>query len=126
MPNEKILIVDDDFHILTLLTHVLESDGYAVRAARNGVEALKSLQTDAPDLVILDVNMPQVDGWNVLSAMRSADTTKMIPVLMCTNKDMVGDVERAELLGATDYLPKPFQVDRLLILVRRLLENPKS
>jgi CheY-like chemotaxis protein len=125
-PKAKILVVDDDLHIRSLLIHILEGNGYEVRSAQNGGEALQMIGSYNPDLVVLDVNMPQVDGWNVLAAVRSNPRTQNLRVLMCTNNDAIGDVEKASLLGATDYIPKPFQLDRLLRTVHYLLTNPPA
>lgn len=122
MAKKRILVVDDERNIVDLLSLILRGDGYEVATALNGVEALKKAQKELPDLVILDVNMPQIDGWNVLSSIRASENTRKLPVLMCTNKDLVSDVERAEMLGATGYIPKPFAVDRVLKKVRQILD----
>lgn len=124
MAKKKILVVDDEQNIVDLLTIVLKGEGYDVLAANNGVEALKKAQKELPDLVILDVNMPQLDGWNVLSSLRASESTRAVPVLMCTNKDLVSDVERAEVLGATGYIAKPFEIERVLKKVFNILNAP--
>lgn len=123
MPPKKILVVDDDPLIARLIAVVLQGEGHAVRIASNGVAALKIISQDMPDLVVLDVNMPEMDGWHVLAALRGAPGTKNLPVLMCTNNDLVGDVERAELLGSQGYVTKPFQIDRLIEKVHEILSR---
>lgn len=124
MAKKKILVVDDEQNIVDLLTIVLKGEGYDVLSAGNGVDALKKAQKETPDLVILDVNMPQLDGWNVLSSLRASESTRAVPVLMCTNKDLVSDVERAEVLGATGYIAKPFEIERVLKKVFNVLNAP--
>ena len=117
----KILVVDDEQNIVDLISIVLRGEGYDVETALNGLEALKKLQKNLPALVILDVNMPQLDGWSVLSSIRATEETRALPVLMCTNKDLVSDVERAEVLGATGYIPKPFEIERVVRKVKQIL-----
>jgi two-component system, OmpR family, alkaline phosphatase synthesis response regulator PhoP len=124
MAKKKILVVDDEQNIVDLLSIVLKGEGYDVVSSNNGVDALKKAQKENPDLVILDVNMPQLDGWNVLSSIRASENTRKTPVLMCTNKDLVSDVERAEVLGATGYIAKPFEIERVLKKVFQILNAP--
>jgi CheY-like chemotaxis protein len=119
--KKKILVVDDEPNIVDLLALVLRGEGYEVHTANNGVEALKSIPQVKPDLVILDVNMPQLDGWNVLSTIRSTESTRTLPVLMCTNRDLISDVERAEVLGATGYIPKPFEIERVVRKIHQVI-----
>lgn len=126
MDKKRILVADDEQNIVDLLSVVLQGEGYQVETAPDGLVALKKIQKNKPDLVILDVNMPQLDGWNVLSSIRASADTHSIPVLMCTNKDLVSDVERAEVLGATGYIPKPFEIERVLLKVKSILKTPEK
>src|SRR5687767_12201089 len=105
--TKKILVVDDDMNIRRLLEVVLRGDGYEVELAPTGIEALKRIQNAPPDLVILDVSMPQLGGWDTLAAIRAMKTTRGLPVLMCTSQGLVSDVEKADNLGATAYITKP-------------------
>ena len=123
MAKQKILVVDDEQNIVDLLSIVLKGEGYDVNTAVDGLEALRKIRDSKPDLVILDINMPQLDGWNVLSSLRASDDTRSLPVLMCTNKDLVRDVERAETLGATGYIPKPFEINRVVEKIRNTLKT---
>jgi CheY-like chemotaxis protein len=120
--KKKILVVDDEQNIVDLLVVVLRGEGFDVTSANNGLDALKKVQKEKPDLVVLDVNMPQLDGWNVLSSIRASEETKSLAVIMCTNKDLVSDVERAEILGATGYIPKPFEIERVVRKVHQVLD----
>ncbi|MBI4396572.1 MAG: response regulator [Elusimicrobia bacterium] len=122
MPK-RILVVDDEATIVHLLEVVLQGEGYQIEKAYNGVEALKKIQRDIPDLIILDVNMPELSGWDVLAAVRAGSASRNLPVLMCTNRDLVSDVEQAETLGATGYITKPFEIDRMIRKVKQILEK---
>src|SRR5690606_8419308 len=97
--------------------------GYEVHVARNGVEALQKAEELAPDGLILDINMPEVDGFGVLEALRGR-STRRLPVLMLTARHAGDDVRRAVSLGAKDYLAKPFNRDQLLARVARLVRPP--
>lgn len=121
--SKRILIVDDDAYIVHLLEVVLRGRGYGVDSASDGVEALAKIQESMPDMVLLDVAMPQLSGWDVLSALRAAANTRELPVIMCTSRDLISDVEKAESLGANGYIPKPFEVDRLVRKVEQVLKS---
>jgi two-component system response regulator MprA len=119
--REKILVVDDDDKIISMLRRSLAFEGYTVFTADNGQEGLKQVLEQEPDLIVLDVMMPKVDGWEVVRRLREggADT----PVLMLTAKDEVGDRVKGLDLGADDYLVKPFALEELLARVRVLLRR---
>ena len=119
--KKRILVVDDDQNIRHLLEIVLRGGGYEVETASNGMEGLRRVQKAPPDLVILDVSMPQLGGWDVLSAIRAMENTRKLPVLMCTSKNLVSDVEQADALGATAYIPKPFDIERVVRKVNQIL-----
>ncbi|RAV22557.1 response regulator transcription factor [Paenibacillus contaminans] len=119
--REKILVVDDDDKIISMLRRSLAFEGYTVFTADNGQEGLRQVLEQEPDLIVLDVMMPKVDGWEVVRRLREggADT----PVLMLTAKDEVGDRVKGLDLGADDYLVKPFALEELLARVRVLLRR---
>lgn len=117
----KILVVDDDEKITSLLRRSLAFEGYDVETARDGREGLQALMTSVPDLVILDVMMPELDGWEVCRRIRSSGI--QAPILMLTAKDEVQDRVRGLDLGADDYLVKPFALEELLARVRALLRR---
>jgi two-component system response regulator MprA len=119
--REKMLIIDDDEKITSMLRRGLAFEGYSVATASNGGEGLKQILEYDPDLVILDVMMPQLDGWEVIRRIREGGST--VPVLMLTAKDEVADRVRGLDLGADDYLVKPFALDELFARVRVLLRR---
>ncbi|MBN1622176.1 MAG: response regulator [Endomicrobiales bacterium] len=122
---KKILIVDDERSICKLLRHVFEGSDYKTEVAHTGTEALKKANTFQPNLMLLDVYMPEMDGWQVLEGIRSSTKTKGISVIMLTEKNMIGDIEKADSLGVQGYITKPFLVDRVKKKVEEILQvNP--
>lgn len=116
-----ILIVDDDEKIISMLRRALVFEGFEVQTANNGTQGLREMIVREPDLLILDVMMPEVDGWEVCRRMREAGST--VPVLMLTAKDDVQDRVKGLDIGADDYLVKPFALEELLARVRALLRR---
>jgi len=119
--RQHIVVVDDDDKITSLLRRSLAFEGYEVTTASNGIEGLKVLLGTEPDLLILDVMMPQVDGWEVCRRVREGGSG--VPILMLTAKDDVIDRVKGLDLGADDYLVKPFALEELLARVRALLRR---
>lgn len=119
--HPRILAVDDDPYLIELIVTRLELAGYDTRAARNGVQALERLEDFRPDAMVLDLNMPVLDGFGVLTQMQAQDQTRRTPTLVLTARNNAGDVARAVQLGARDYLSKPFKDEQLLARVARLL-----
>jgi class 3 adenylate cyclase len=111
-----ILVVDDDRVNRTLLTRALEGAGHSVTSARDGAEALRSLEEAVPDVVLLDVVMPKLDGMQVLERMKDDASLRDVPVIMISALDDYDSVVRCIELGAEDYLPKPF--DPVLLRAR--------
>ena len=114
MNKKKILIVDDEDDILHFLELVLREKGYDVATASGGHEALTKAQVDRPDLVLLDIMMPQMDGWEVLKLLRVDDETAQIPVAMLSARTEAKDRVQGLQEGAVDYICKPFALQDLL------------
>ena len=117
----RILVVDDDPSIVDLATAVLGSAAYAVAAARTGSDALRLARRERFDLVLLDINMPEMDGWETLRLIKADEAIRDLPVVMFSVKGEVRDKVHGLQEGAVDYLTKPFEVDDLLKRVRRVL-----
>ncbi len=109
-----ILVVDDNPANLGLLASMLQDEGYDVRAALSGTLALGALEGDLPDLVLCDVNMPGVNGFDVCLAMKSNLRTRQIPVIFISALDAIGDKVAAFEVGGADYITKPLQVREVL------------
>ena len=117
---EKILVVEDDADIQEVLKNYLMAEGYEVRLAEDGVEGLAAFQSWGPDLVLLDVMLPKVDGFAVLELIRKES---LVPVLMVTARDSVEDQVRGFHLQADDYIPKPFDMPVLLCKIAAVLRR---
>ncbi|HEX8954087.1 MAG TPA: response regulator [Polyangia bacterium] len=122
-----LLVVDDEPEINKLVARIFEKRGYRVIAALDGAEALLAVQRDRPDLVILDLNLPKIDGWEVCRRLKSDPATRDIPIVMLTAAHAnVDDAEIGLGLGADEYVAKPFVKAVLLHNVERLLGRPES
>jgi CheY-like chemotaxis protein len=122
-PGRRVLIVDDDIRNVFALTHVLGRIGMTVLYAENGREGIEVLERN-PDvsLVLMDIMMPELDGYETISALRGTPRFAGLPIIALTAKAMPGDRERAIAGGASDYVPKPVDIDRLLSTTLRLLD----
>ena len=122
MPK-KILAVDDERHIVRLVEVNLQRAGYEVVTAYDGREALEKVKAEKPDLVVLDVMMPYMDGFEVLKNLKADPTTAEIPVIMLTAKAQDADVFRGWQSGVDCYLTKPFNPMELLTFVKRIFDS---
>jgi two-component system response regulator MtrA len=116
-----VLIADDDADILLLVKAVLERSGHEVVAVSNGAEALASVRARKPDLAVLDIAMPEVDGLEVLRHLRADATTSDLPVVLLSARAQEAEVERGFAMGASAYLKKPFILRELTDRVAELL-----
>jgi DNA-binding response OmpR family regulator len=117
----KILVAEDEPNTVHLIARILERDGHEVIEVGTGAEALDALERTAPDLVILDVMMPELDGFQALARIRGDPRHQKLPVIMLTAKRQPEDVARGWATGADTYLTKPFSPLELTELVKRLL-----
>ena len=122
----KILVIDDDTAINELIKINLELCGYDVICSYDGTRGFALAKQELPDLVILDVMMPEVDGYTVAKRIRENDETKNTPILMLTALGMVQDKVKGFDIGVDDYLVKPFEMDELRVRVRALLKRTNS
>ena len=120
---KRILVVDDEPHSVKMVESRLRANGYDVITAGNGAEGLEKARKEAPDLILLDIVMPQMNGHETLSKLKESSETKSIPVIMFTSKGQVDDVERATYGGAIDYIVKPFDPIMMLNKIKKALEG---
>lgn len=116
---KKILVVDDERHIVRLIQLNLEHAGYEVVCAYDGVEALDRVKSDNPDMVVLDILMPRMDGWDVLRQLQLDPTTVDLPVIILSQLADDADIFKGYRLGCWSYLTKPFNPIELLTFVER-------
>jgi DNA-binding response OmpR family regulator len=122
----RVLVVDDQREILELTETVLSSEGLAVETASSGDEALRKLARGTFDLVLLDINMPAMDGWETLRLIRTDERHEDLPVVMFSVKGEVADQVQSLQAGATAYITKPFVVDELVGRLRRVLARRRG
>lgn len=121
--NKKILIVEDDPNILQLVILYLEKEGFRPVTALNGFAALKQVKEHKPDLLVLDLMLPDLDGLEVCKRLRASVDTAMLPIIMVTAKAQESDTIVGFELGADDYVPKPFSPKALVARVKALLRR---
>ncbi len=126
MGKANILTVDDEEDILELVRFNLEREGYAVQCALSGNEAIKAVQKQIPDLIVLDLMLPDIDGLEITRILKGEPQTKAIPIIMLTAKDEEPDIVTGLELGADDYIAKPFSPRILLARVRAVLRRKKE
>lgn len=117
----RILVVEDDLETRQLYQHALVKNGYNVRAVANGIEALKVIDEEYFDLMISDVMMPGMSGYELSASLREANIN--IPILMVTAKDAFDDMQKGFLSGTDDYMVKPINVNEMMLRVRALLRR---
>jgi DNA-binding response OmpR family regulator len=119
-----VLVIDDDALIVALIEHHLTMQGHRVDTAGDGAAGVAQIRRKRPDVIVLDMMMPLLDGRAVLQVLQADPNLSTIPVLMLTARRKENDVVDAFRLGATDYLIKPFSTDELIARISRLLQKP--
>ena len=119
----KILVVDDEPTIVRLMEFILARQGHDVLVAVNGEEALQTIKTHQPDLVLLDIMMPRIDGYQVAQRVRADPQTAALPIIMLSAKAQDEDIRRGVEVGVDEYVTKPFTPDHLVHVVARYLSR---
>lgn len=125
MSNGRILIVEDDFDISNMLKIFFAGHGYSVEVAARGSDALEMCRKKLPDLIVLDIMLPDMDGYAVCRALRTTTRTSHIPIIFLTQKDERSDRIAGLELGADDYITKPFDIEELKLRVRTAINTHK-
>jgi len=111
----KILIIDDEKRIIKVVTSRLEANGYEVISATDGIEGIEKAKSEKPDLVLLDIMMPGMTGYDIIDRLKEEDVTRFIPVIMVTGQEKIEHVSKSMSgHGAVDFIFKPFTADELL------------
>jgi len=120
--KKHVLVVDDHPPTVRLIRKALQNEGLRVTAARNGAECLLAIEGERPDLVVLDVIMPVMDGFQTLRVLREREETKRLPVVILSIRSDDHDVLKGLSTGADVYITKPFKMEEVVLAVRRLLQ----
>jgi two-component system cell cycle response regulator DivK len=122
--KKRVLLVEDEEHILHLLTDLLAITlGQEVLTATDGIEAIRMAQEHRPDLILMNLTLPKLDGWEAARALKANDELRHIPILAITAHTMVGDRERALEAGCDDYFAKPIDVDAFVEFLQPYLQD---
>jgi PleD family two-component response regulator len=117
----NILLVDDELNNLRVLSNILRSHGYKVRQALSGATALETIHAQPPDLIMLDVRMPNMDGYEVCALLKAQAATRDIPIVFLSALDDTPDKLKAFAVGGVDYITKPFQAEEVLVRIKNQL-----
>lgn len=120
---KKILIVDDEPNIVMSLEYIFKKENFKVFIARDGEEAIEIAGNSRPDIILLDIMMPNVDGFQVLKYLKENEDLRTIKVLFLSAKNKISDIELGLQLGADKYISKPFSTKKLVKEVKKLLKN---
>jgi len=123
MPNKKILLVEDDFMNMRLAQHILEREGYTVLKATTAHEALAQIESTIPDLILMDIQLPDMNGMTVVKILRENAITRDIIVLALTACAMKGDREKMLHMGCNGYISKPIDVQGFIEVVREFISS---
>ncbi len=125
MKKGKVLVVDDEVNITQILEFSIGAEGFEVITAQNGEEAIEKARKEQPDLIILDIMMPKIDGYEACRILKANPLTRNIPVVLLTAKGRDIDKRLGYEVGATDYIVKPFSPNKLIERIHRLLSCHK-
>ena len=126
MKKGKVLVVDDEVNITQILEFSIGAEGFDVMTAQNGEEAIEKARREQPDLIILDIMMPKIDGYEACRILKANPLTKNIPVVLLTAKGRDIDKRLGMEVGATDYIVKPFSPNKLIERINQLLSCSKK
>jgi DNA-binding response OmpR family regulator len=121
----KVAVVDDDREVREAIASTLAAMGYEVKVAANGLRLVSALHVDRPDIILLDVMMSWIDGFELCRAIKQNPEFRDIPVIFMSGRTSTPDIERGLACGAVDYFPKPLDLDRLLARVREIVGPPE-
>lgn len=126
----KILIIDDDRLLVQILTETLTNEGFAVCAAHDGLTGIECMISESPDLVLLDIMMPGIDGYEVCKKLKESPATSNLPIIFISAKAAQEDIDKAFALGADDYIVKPFDTatvaERLKTVYQKVMRRYKK
>lgn len=122
----RILVIEDNEHNMYLTRFILENGGYTVIEARTGEEGILRAEEDIPNLILLDIQLPEMDGYSVARKLRVNSALAQVPIIAVTSYAMVGDRERVLDAGCSGYIEKPINPETFITQIREYLENPAT
>lgn len=126
MPKAKILVVDDSITVREIIRRVMEEEGYEVITSADGRDALRRVETEHPDLILLDIVLPEFDGFEICRRIKSVDMFRHIPVVLVTGRSQLIDEQEMKAIGAVDYILKPIDPMMILGKVEQLLKQAQD
>lgn len=123
MERKRILIIEDDRNLSAMMSSVLNQEGFSTIVAYTGQEGIKLALNGKPDIIVLDIILPDLDGLEVLKRIKLTKGINDIPIIMCTEKGLLKDVELAFSLGANSYIIKPFEIEKLIKKVKEIISS---
>lgn len=124
--TKRILVIEDNENNLYLIRFLLESNNYAVLIAKDGKIGVEMARVEKPDLILMDIQLPVMDGYTATKLLKSDSATSFIPIIVLTSYVMPGDKKKAEESGCDSYIAKPIEPDQVLKDVKRFLDTPGS
>lgn len=125
MASAKILYIEDNIENRTLVKRVLEVEGYVVLEADDGIDGLRIVQEETPDLILIDINLPEIDGYEITTRLRQMESLSNIPIVALTANVLKGDRERSLEAGCDGYIQKPIDVDLLPAQIAAFLRQAR-
>jgi two-component system cell cycle response regulator DivK len=125
MASAKVLYIEDNIENRTLVKRVLEVEGYVVLEADDGIDGLRIVQKEAPDLILIDINLPEIDGYEITTRLRQMESLSNIPIVALTANVLKGDRERSLEAGCDGYIQKPIDVDLLPAQIAAFLRQAR-
>jgi len=125
MASAKVLYIEDNIENRTLVKRVLEVEGYIVLEADDGIDGLRIVQEEAPDLILIDINLPEIDGYEITTRLRQMESLSNIPIVALTANVLKGDRERSLEAGCDGYIQKPIDVDLLPAQIAAFLRQAR-
>ena len=126
MPNKKVFIADDKEDVLLLLKEFLVKEGFEVLVSKEPVQMVKLIKNFKPDVILLDLLMPNLDGFELCQILNNDHETQKIPIIIMSGLRDLADIKRAYTMGVVDYFPKPFKLNNLLAGIKKTIANKEN
>src|SRR6056297_1085641 len=122
----KILVIDDDTYILDMIKNILEREGYQTQGVQSGKKALEVVKSSQPDLILLDINLPDMDGFKICKKIKSVEKSREVPVIFITGDSSRNSIQKSFEAGGADYVSKPFVIEEVLARIKMAINNARA